>query len=994
MGETILLSASSVLSLLDESDNIIQQYALQQLNTLVDQYWAEIATYIPRIETLYESNTQQTIKQLAAIVVSKVFYHLDELNDSLKYALAAGQLFNTQSTQNTNNNQYIDTLISKCIDQYIELRNGNTTSSNNVDDRLISVIESMFERCISQGEYKQAIGIAIESRRLDIVKRVIDASGRDATLLNYILTCSNRVIVNKSFRTELLSELIELYRLQSKIDYLHMCICLQQLDDSTSVAQILNQLITQDNDESTLIAYQIAFDLSDNQHQPFLNMVSKSLPETPTATNITNTTPTNTTTTDDSTAENTNESTPLLSQSTAATDKSTDSSYAARLINLKDILSGAKPVSLYLNFLYKQHKTDLNILRQIKDKLEQRNSVTHNATVIAHSFMHAGTTVDQFLRENLEWLGKATNWAKFTAIASLGVIHQGHHKDSMKLLQPYLPGSTGAGAGAQAGSPYQEGGALYALGLIHAQYGADKLPFLITALKSAADNEIIQHGACLGIGLCGMASNDRDTFELLKNTVMSESAVAGEAAGYSMGLVMLGSNNDVCIEEMLAYAHDTQHEKIIRGLGLGIAFMLYGCEESADTVIEQLINDKDSILRYGGMFAIAMAYAGTSNNAAIEKLLHVAVTDVEDEVRRSAVTALGFVLSNQPEQVPRVVQLLAESYNPHVRYGACMAVGIACAGGPDSCRTAAINVLEPLLKDRVDLVRQAALIAMSMVLIEHNETDEPKLSLLRKTINDTMSVKADTMTKLGAILSSGIVDAGGRNVTIALLTQSGQRRMAAIVGMTLFTQFWYWYPLTHFLSLSFQPTAIIGLNKNLQLPKQFSILSLAAPSKYQYVPMIDLSEQKKKVEVKHATLSVSSKKKHTGDKMNIDEQKSPSNTTDTKTTEDTEMKSSEDSERVEQEKKDAAAKILSDAKYQRLSNPSRVTWSQQSVLHTIPNTRYHPVKQQLSGIVMLIDSKPNDTEELVETDKVETAVPGIDTTEPAVPQPFALPVDI
>jgi hypothetical protein len=33
-----------------------------------------------------------------------------------------------------------------------------------------------------------------------------------------------------------------------------------------------------------------------------------------------------------------------------------------------------------------------------------------------------------------------------------------------------------------------------------------------------------------------------------------------------------------------------------------------------------------------------------------------------------------------PEQCPSVVSLLAESYNPHVRYGAAMALGIACAG--------------------------------------------------------------------------------------------------------------------------------------------------------------------------------------------------------------------------------------------------------------------------------------------------------------------------
>jgi 26S proteasome regulatory subunit N2 len=79
--------------------------------------------------------------------------------------------------------------------------------------------------------------------------------------------------------------------------------------------------------------------------------------------------------------------------------------------------------------------------------------------------------------------------------------------------------------------------------------------------------------------------------------------------------------------------------------------------------------DKDPILRYGGMYTIATAYSGTGNNSAIRRLLHVAVSDVSDDVRRAAVTCLGFVLTTIPEQCPRVVSLLAESYNPHVRYG-------------------------------------------------------------------------------------------------------------------------------------------------------------------------------------------------------------------------------------------------------------------------------------------------------------------------------------
>ena len=95
---------------------------------------------------------------------------------------------------------------------------------------------------------------------------------------------------------------------------------------------------------------------------------------------------------------------------------------------------------------------------------------------------------------------------------------------------------------------------------------------------------------------------------------------------------------------MFQYAQETQHEKILRGLAVGIALVMYGRLEEADPLIESLCRDKDPILRWSGMYTVAMAYCGTGNNRAIRKLLHVAVSDVNDDVRRAAVTSLGFIL--------------------------------------------------------------------------------------------------------------------------------------------------------------------------------------------------------------------------------------------------------------------------------------------------------------------------------------------------------------
>ena len=41
--------------------------------------------------------------------------------------------------------------------------------------------------------------------------------------------------------------------------------------------------------------------------------------------------------------------------------------------------------------------------------------------------------------------------------------------------------------------------------------------------------------------------------------------MTGEAAGLAMGLTELGSKSASAIEDMVAYAQETQHEKILRG---------------------------------------------------------------------------------------------------------------------------------------------------------------------------------------------------------------------------------------------------------------------------------------------------------------------------------------------------------------------------------------------------------------------------------------------
>ena len=53
---------------------------------------------------------------------------------------------------------------------------------------------------------------------------------------------------------------------------------------------------------------------------------------------------------------------------------------------------------------------------------------------------------------------------------------------------------------------------------------------------------------------------------------------------------------------------------------------------------------KDSIIRYGGMFCIGCAYAGTAAPSAIRRLLKFAVSDASDDVKRAALINVGFLM--------------------------------------------------------------------------------------------------------------------------------------------------------------------------------------------------------------------------------------------------------------------------------------------------------------------------------------------------------------
>ncbi|KJP85181.1 hypothetical protein AK88_05199 [Plasmodium fragile] len=1195
----IVTSASGVIALLNEEEASLKIFGLEKLNAIVDVYWPELADYIFKIEELCEDQNFVG-KELANLVASKVYFHLEKYPEALKYALCAGKLFNINEKS-----QYVETMLAKCIEKYVEIRernyegqvtsrssnssnkrsanhhnnndvnmehstvhqgDGSINEANNemnpnnyveggsytthmgpdntynrsnfnlynnhegnnekmesdtdifkedlndeIHQKMEIFVDEMLEICMQNNSVKEALGVALDARRLDKVEYIIVNCPNKIEILQHSITNERYINTTKKFRNDFFKLLVKIYLSMDpeelKTEYINLCECLFYINDYKKVAEILLNLIN----DYHLMAYQISFELVDLENRTFLKDILKHIKEiliqnksfyygehsySGESKKRSNLHLGGDCAADDAVKEEEVPSTDPQQEESAPGEAQDDSekknadegsgqdsapngANAANAANtgnpanantsggvnnnllgseedkhrLSDdilmyisenhklydkvkklvyILTGKVTINLYMEFLHRNNHADLILLDSYKNVVDSRSSITHHGIVIAHGLMQTGTTCDVFLRSNIEWLSKAINWAKFSSTASLGVVYKGHVNESFIVLSSHLPCNdvtrqitNTLNVGISPSGVYSEGGSLYALGLIHANYNTNDKKvknFLLAQLKLNVNDEVLQHGCCLGLGLVCMGEHDDDhVYDELKGVMYSDSAVAGESAAYAIGLLKLGSGDEKCVDELLAYAHDTQHEKITRACSISLGFVMFQKEKGADALIEELINDKDAIIRYGGMFTIAMAYCGLSsyNKHIIKRLLHFSVSDVSDDVRRAAVIALGFVLCNSPSQVPMFLNLLIESYNPHVRYGAALALGIACAA---SGNEEAINMLMPMLTDTTDFVRQSAFISLGLIFQQSNEHVNPNFKKYKDEIMRILSDKhEDIIAKFGATVGAGLLDICGRNAISTFFTRRANIiRPQAAVGFCLFSQLWYWFPLIHMISLTFLPTCLIGLTEDLKVPKNFSVLSTCKNQTFDYPSFLSKEKAQEKKETVTAVLSTTAKRKTlklkkqksenklakektaqddnssvlsdgksmknlevlstaatVGQSSHVSHAESVEGSANDDTTNEQANEASNLSNLQKMKKTDTKGKVSTIQSINNtvdMKNPCRVIKTQEKFIEYQANSRFKPIlPSRKSGFIMLVDTTPSEPSDFIEINLENTA---------------------
>ena len=273
----------------------------------------------------------------------------------------------------------------------------------------------------------------------------------------------------------------------------------------------------------------------------------------------------------------------------------------------------------------------------------------------------------------------------------------------------------------------------------------------------------------------------------------------------------------------------------------------------------------------------------------------------------------------------------------------------------------------------------------------------------------------DILSRMGAILSVGIINAAGRNATISLTTRDGNLRQNAIIGLMMFTQHWYWYPMLNFLNLAFTPTALIGLNKELKVPKSFKCISNAKPSTYKYPEFIKIDKDKKKEKVQAAVLSTTTKAKARRDRKegrgktgeDVSEITNPNqkDKEEGKTGdnagkgEDAEMDDGKKDDKEKKEGDDEKKKEEDEPDFQELKNPSRVLKAQETKIVYSDEGRYKPVLEtRFGGFVILREinaAGEGGAEEFYDDEERDADAPNPDLqTDLKLPEPFEFDPEI
>lgn len=129
-----------------------------------------------------------------AILLSKLYFYLNEYDEALSYALRAGEYFDV-----TTNDEFTEILVNKCIEKYIQAcKEGDSKEYKNIVTRMI-------DNSLEKGDNRLVLGISLQTSDIPLFGRVsqkMDYHELVECLLQHLIS------LPPAFKTHILAEMV------------------------------------------------------------------------------------------------------------------------------------------------------------------------------------------------------------------------------------------------------------------------------------------------------------------------------------------------------------------------------------------------------------------------------------------------------------------------------------------------------------------------------------------------------------------------------------------------------------------------------------------------------------------------------------------------------------------------------------------------------------------------------------------------------------------
>ena len=490
-------------------------------------------------------------------------------------------------------------------------------------------------------------------------------------------------------------------------------------------------------------------------------------------------------------------------------------------------------------------------------------SLGQMTTLLANAILASKTMNDGFFTSSFQKLKSMKNWSQFMVSASLGSVFA--LSRSQEKIQFYLPfkGTD------QSNNPYSDGGALFALGMIYADYDVDReLEEYLLRCCSLATSQPVKTGLLYALGLIyinkGLQTPSKIINfiyeQLINSTTEDEEARYGEAAAIAAGLIFMGRRFDEDPEydfAMIADALDnvifnTDHPKLKFGAAIGAALTYTDSRQTC----ENFLNSNTPEGRLAGVLALALSYQSTANLSCIKRLLKVSVSDSDDKVRFYATFGIGLVCIGNEELGIRTLKPLLTSYHPATRSAASLICGIFRFGTGDA------SIHEPL-KGSIKTSPFIA-IAESMLFANRNSSQQGEAArkFLRQANKDPLHFYASS--------ALAMLNFGGSNHRIVI-----SDHYLSLAGAVMFSNLSDWLPSGLFISLLAETNLAIYVKPDMT-PVEGPVYKIVCPpSLIKYPPLLAEMAINKKDKLIKTKLSFAAKEEVKEDKSETEAVEGP-----------------------------------------------------------------------------------------------------------------------